>query len=419
MFFLAFLLLLTSIVYCAQSEWEYEIPDGLAWKSEPGLTTSSSSLSGLRISNLNSESNENKKNNSFSLLSAYLTQQIVLDRPLEINFTVSNKNSYVAGPQTHITSTKMKVKGGRVVANILQTVLLFPVGIGSWWWNPPKEMVQYGYTDDSPSQVYWGYTIVVKSSTGSRTTFFKRFCHHDGYRVYELCSDDNNWHDAYNSSLGTQELKLVYEKDKTLKFYSGSILLKTFPDAVAITYMSLDAGCNAKLETSSFSFQKMTNFGIVKPMIEEAVSMMQNENWYGASKLLGEIMDTKGYKNFTTHYLKGYCHMSMNNFRTAIDELTKAITSPKTMFYEREAAYYIRGFCKAQLEDVDCINDMRKAGEDGKIWLREMQLEDYYPDKFENQETNQNVVMEKPNPTKSSGRMSKSLKTSQKPPLRK
>lgn len=31
-----------------------------------------------------------------------------------------------------------RVRGGRIVANILQSVLLFPFGIGSWWWNPVK-----------------------------------------------------------------------------------------------------------------------------------------------------------------------------------------------------------------------------------------------------------------------------------------
>ncbi len=27
---------------------------------------------------------------------------------------------------------------GRVVANIAQTIFLFPIGIGSWWWNPVR-----------------------------------------------------------------------------------------------------------------------------------------------------------------------------------------------------------------------------------------------------------------------------------------
>ena len=28
---------------------------------------------------------------------------------------------------------------GRIVANVAQTILLFPFGIGSWWWNPTAE----------------------------------------------------------------------------------------------------------------------------------------------------------------------------------------------------------------------------------------------------------------------------------------
>lgn len=160
----ALLLLVSSMAALAQEEWESAIPGGLAWKAEPRLTTHSTTLSGLRTSNLTTESYDNKKNNTVGFLSAYLTQPIPLDRPCEIKFTVRNTNNYVTGPQTHVTSTKKKVKAGRVVANIAQTLLLFPFGIGSWWWNPVRATVQYGYTDDSPSQVYWGYTITVKST---------------------------------------------------------------------------------------------------------------------------------------------------------------------------------------------------------------------------------------------------------------
>lgn len=198
LFLSAILLLVSSVVTFAQAEWESAIPSGLAWKAEPRLTTFSTTLSGLRTSNLTTESYDNKKNKKVGCLSTYLTQQIPLDRPCEISFTVRNTNNYVTGPKTHITSTKKKVKGGRVVANIAQSLLLFPFGLGSWLWNPARETIQYGYKDDSPSQVYWGYTITVKSTKGSSTTFFKRFCHSDGYRVDELSSDNNNGNVAKN-----------------------------------------------------------------------------------------------------------------------------------------------------------------------------------------------------------------------------
>ncbi len=404
------LLLISSVAAFAQAEWESAIPSGLAWIAEPRLTTHSTTLSGLRTSNLTTESYDNKKNNKVGYLSAYLTQQIPLDRPCEISFTVRNTNNYVTGPKTHVTSTKKKVKGGRVVANIAQSLLLFPIGLGSWWWNPARETVQYGYKDNSPSQVYWGYTITVKNTNGSTTTFYKHFCHHDGYDVDVTDSDNSRWRSTYNSS-GTQNLKLVFDKEKTLKLYSGNDLLKTFPDAAAITYLGLDAGCNAKLETSNFSMQKTTNYGTAKPMIEEAMTMIQQENYYGASRILTEVMDRVGYRDFNTYYMKGYCQMAQNNLRTAIEELTKAINIPSATALEREGAYYLRGYCKAQLEDIDCVNDMRKAGEDGKTWLKEMQLEDFYP--------NQSVIRETSISTKSNSRPKRALNTSKKPPLRK
>lgn len=40
-----------------------------------------------------------------------------------------------------VTFSKQKkhTNGGRVVANIAQSIFLFPIGIGSWWWNPVRE----------------------------------------------------------------------------------------------------------------------------------------------------------------------------------------------------------------------------------------------------------------------------------------
>lgn len=34
---------------------------------------------------------------------------------------------------------KKHTNGGRVVANIAQSLFLFPIGLGSWWWNPVRE----------------------------------------------------------------------------------------------------------------------------------------------------------------------------------------------------------------------------------------------------------------------------------------
>lgn len=406
----ALLLLISSVSAFAQTEWESAIPSGLAWKADPRMTTFSTTLSGLKTSNLTSETYENKKYKKVGFLSTYLTQQIPLDRPCEISFTVRNTNNYITGPKTHITGTKKKVKAWRVVANIFQTILLPAFGWSSWLWNPARETIQYGYKDNSPSQVYWGYTITVKSAKGSSTTFYQRFCHHDGYGVDEKNSDNSRWHSTYGNT-GTENLKLVFYRDRTLKLYSGNTLVKTFPDAVAITYLGLDAGCNAKLETSNFSFQRTTDYGTAKPMLEEVAAMMRQENWYGASKLLSEIMEKIGYKDFNTYYLKGYCQMAQNNTRSAIDELTKAINFPSSTISEREGAYYLRGYCKAQLEDVDCVNDMRKAGEDGRTWLKEMQLEDFYP--------NQTTINEVPVSSKVKNKAHRTLSPSKKPPLKK
>jgi hypothetical protein len=203
---------------------------------------------------------------------------------------------------------------------------------------------------------------------------------------------------------------LVYDIDKTLKLYSGNSLVKVFPTATEITYLGLDAGFNARLETSNFTIKQMTTYGMAKSMMENATTMMQQENWHGASRIFSDIIENVGYHNFKVYYLNGYCQMEQNNMRTAIDNLTKAINLSSSMASEREDAYYLRGYCKAQLDDIDCVNDMRKAGKDGQIWLKENQLENFYP--------NQNPVTEKSTSSNIS-HAPKNLKTSKKPILKK
>ena len=373
---LTFAFIINALSSFAQIEWEDAVAKGLAWKVDPSLTTYSTELSGLRTYNYTKESSDAKKNHTVDYLSAYLNQHISFDRPCEIKFTVKNTNDNIKGPQMHVTKTKKNVKGGRIVANIFQSLLLFPFGLISWWWNPVRETVQEGYYDDSPSQVYWGYTIKIKSTEGISTTYRQRFCHSINHNLDEWNSDSETWK-HYEYGTGTIYLKLEYTRNKSLKLYSSDKLVKIFSNVAEILYLGLDAGCNAKLEVSNFSMQRMTLYGVAKPMIESAVAQMQQENWYEASKILRDVMDNIGYKDFKTYYLKGYCELSQNHTRTAIDLFTNAINSTSASIKDREAAYFLRGYCKAVLEDLDCVNDMRKAGEDGRTWLREMQLENY------------------------------------------
>lgn len=404
---ISLLLLFSVLCVSAQSEWETAIPSGLAWKADARMTTHSSSLSNLRTSNLTTETAANGR---WSSLPVSLNQVISLTAPCEITFDVTNTNNILYESQPKIAYKTKKIKAGRVVANVAQSILLFPIGLGSWWWNPARETTNYYYKDKgAKTQVYWGYSVSVKTKSGSTETFRRNFC--DGLNSSTECSDSDNssWRKYYGGK--NHSLRLVYTAEHKLEIYDNKDLLKTFANVSKITGVDLIAGCESKLESKNFNIMRKTKYGMSILMLELATSQMQQNNWYGAAKTLTTIIDDNEYRDTKVYYLRAYCNLEQNNLRTAIDDLTKAINAPIGVQKDKEAAYYLRGYCKAQLEDIDCVNDMRKAGEDGRIWLKEMQLENYYP--------TQSTINDVSVPKHQSENQTRKLSTNKKPPLKK
>lgn len=62
-------------------------------------------------------------------------------KKLPSNYNVYFDNIGVAISIQGMTFQEQKkhTNGGRVVANIAQSIFLFPIGIGSWWWNPVRQ----------------------------------------------------------------------------------------------------------------------------------------------------------------------------------------------------------------------------------------------------------------------------------------
>ena len=60
-------------------------------------------------------------------------------KKLPANYNIFFDNIGVGIDISEMTFQDQKhTRGGRVVANIAQSIFLFPFGIGSWWWNPVK-----------------------------------------------------------------------------------------------------------------------------------------------------------------------------------------------------------------------------------------------------------------------------------------
>jgi hypothetical protein len=374
-FILVLTTLLASFPILAQEEWENAATSNLKWKTDARLVNLSDALSNLKVSNLTSESASDKASNKWSSLDAYLNQTISLDRPCEITFNVTNTNCYLYKQPERVAYTKKKVKGGRVVANIAQSIFLFPWGIGSWWWNPARETHTYVYKDTNRYQVYWGYTLSVTTSNGQKETYNRNFCDGLNSSTDYMYSDNSNWRTYYSGK--DHAIKLVYGDDNSLKIYDNSDLVKTYYNVKYITYLGLRLGVDAKLEASSFSFRQKSNYGIAKPRIDEGMCKMQKEDWYNAARDFTYVIETLHYSNFDVLFARGFAYAMQEHYKTAIEDLSNALGQYGISSENKESAYYLRGLCRANIGDEECVNDMRKAGQDGKIWLRENNLENY------------------------------------------
>lgn len=359
----------------AQEEWENAASSYLKWKTDTRLVNISDALTNLKVSNLTSESASDKANNKWSSMDACLNQTINLDRPCEIVFDVNNTNCYLYKQPEKVAYTKKKVVAGRVVANIAQSIFLFPYGIGSWWWNPARKTETYVYKDENRYQVYWGYTISVNTLNGRKETFSRNFCDGLNSSTDYMDSDNSNWRTYYGGKRHT--IKLIYSEDKSLKIYDNSDLVKTYYNVQSIGYLGLKLGVDAKLEATNFSFRRKSNYGMAKPRIDEGLIKMQREDWYNAARDFTYVIETLNYSNYDVFFARGFAYAMQEHYKTAIDDFTKALNQYGITNENREAAYYLRGLCRANVGDEECINDMRKAGQDGKIWLRENNLENY------------------------------------------
>lgn len=372
----------------SQEEWEDATPSGLVWKTEPRLTSFSTSLSNLSVSNLTSESSENKRNHKWSSLDAYLSKQLTLDRPCEITLVAKNVNCYIYKKEPRVAYSKKKVKGGRVAANIGLTILMPLWGWSSWLWNPARETITYYYKDDNASKRYWGYTIEVKNLSGTSKTFTRNFCDGLNSSTDYMDSDNSNWR-TYSKGK-THNIRISFTDDKSLEVYDNEELVKTFANVQTIEYFCLRSGIETKLEATNFSIKQKSNYGMAKPRIDEAMTKMQKEDWYNAARDLTYVIETLRYANFDVLFARGFAYAMQEHYKTAIEDFTKALSQYGITTENRESAYYLRGLCRANIGDEQCITDMRNAGQDGKIWLRENDLENYVVGSSSNNQSNGN-----------------------------
>lgn len=337
--FLGFVFFMSTFVAFSQDEWEDAIPTGLKWDINYNLSSYSSSLTNLKVANLIPETKENKKNHKVQYYSADLNYQIKETRPFQLTVDVTNLNNRPDYKYGVYEGQKQK-------------------------WHT--------------KEIYWGYSIGVNTTSGGTAYYNRYFSDNksDSYSstsVYD--SDSPSWTSHYGSK--QHSLRVEYDGDHTIQVYDNGCLVKTFYNAKSICYFGFNAGTASQIHATNFNIRRKSNYGMAKPRIDEAMSKMQKEDWYNAARDFTYVIETLRYTNFDVLFARGFAYAMQEHYKTAIEDFTKALSQYGITSENRESAYYLRGLCRANIGDEECVNDMRMAGQDGKIWLRENNLENY------------------------------------------
>ena len=340
------------LIVFAQSEWENAIPSGLRWDVNSHLSNYSSSLSNLKVANLVPETKEDKKNNRWASYNAELNYQIKETRPFELTVDVTNLNNRSDYKYAVYEGSKQK-------------------------WHTKN--------------IYWGYSIGVNTTSGGTAYYTRNFSDNKSDSYYStsvMDSESNSWGPHYGSK--NHSLRIEYDGDHTIRVYDNGTLVKTFYNAKSICYFGFKVGTAAQVQATNFNIRRKSNYGMAKPRIEEGYSKLQKEEWYNATREFSYVINTLNYVDFDVLYARGYAYAMQGNYKTAIDDFTKAIAQYGISSEQKEATYFLRGLCKASLGDDDCVNDMRKAGQDGKVWLRENDLENYVVGSYKSNNSSNN-----------------------------
>lgn len=338
---LGFVFLMGTLVAFSQDEWETLPLPGLKWDIDLKLSRYSSSLNNLKVANLIPETKEDKKNNRWQSYDAKLNYQIKETRPFEITVDVTNLNNRPDYKYAVYEGKKQK-------------------------WHSKA--------------IYWGYDIGVNTTSGG--TAYYSHCYEDkksdaySYsNTSEYDSDSRNWTSYYGGK--SHSLKVEYDGDHTIRVYDNGTCVKTFYNAKSICYFGFKAGTASQIHATNLKIRRKSNYGMAKPRIDEAMTKMQKEDWYNASRDFTYVIETLRYTNFDVLFARGFAYAMQEHYKTAIEDFSKALSQYGITSENRESAYYLRGLCRANIGDEECVNDMRKAGQDGKIWLRENNLENY------------------------------------------
>lgn len=328
----------------AQEEWEEVDISKLSWHISSDASVFSNKLEHLIIANLMAETKEDKKNNSWHYEHATLNISWDEPRKTEISFRIRNNND---NPNYRYRVYERTRKGTQ------------------------KEKWH-------EKEIYWGFYIMVNNKSGGTSSFYQYYCNrksrNNSYTYTDMSNSEIGW--LPNHDISVRTVRLVYD-GSNIQLYAGTgeTLLKTFYNAKSVASIQIMAGTAAQIEVTDLQFKRQTDYGVVKPLIEKSGRELGSKDFSAAARTLTEIISSYNYRTAEVYTMRALAYASQELFQSAIADCTSALSYDANY----EDAYYIRGLCKLEQNDDTGVNDLRKAGQQGIVILRENGLYDYYP----------------------------------------
>lgn len=337
-----------------EQEWEYMNTSSWKWSSESHLKYYGNSTTKLDVLNDIAQTDDDYKNNRWRSWTTWMNCQSIGNRASTITFNAKQERN----PATHKFKT-YKPDGTEV------------------WYNDQS-------SKKGGQNLYWGITIQVDNSYGGTTEYTIDYAN-DYYKssLYPYSytqshnTDSQKWDNISDREI--RQFKIVYDGISTVKFYAndGNELLKTFANAKGIKWIGIKVGTASNIIVTDFKVLRQTDYGLAKPEIDRAIQEYNKGNYSNTISIISRVLDK--YKAAFPYYIRGRAYSSNKYNKAAIDDYTAALSYNCDAELRRNI-YFNRGICKLLLDDYDNgVADMRNAGEEGKAFLKEYNLENYQP----------------------------------------
>lgn len=337
-----------------EQEWEYVNTSSWKWSSESHLKYYGNSTTKLSVLNDVAQTDEDFKNNKWQSWTTWMNCQSIGNRASTITFNAKQDRD----PTTKKFKT-YKPDGTEV------------------WYNDNS-------TKRGDQNLYWGITIQVDNLYGGTADYTINYCNKyyksNSYPYSHTSSyntESQKWNDISDRDI--RQFKIIYDGLSTVKFYAndGNELVKTFTNAKGIKWVGIKVGTASNIIVTDFKVLRQTDYGLAKPEIDRAIQEYNKENYSNTISIISRVLDN--YKAAFPYYIRGRAYSSNKYNKAAVDDYTSALSYSCDAELRRNI-YFNRGLCRLLLEDYDNgVSDMRNAGEEGKAFLKEYNLENYQP----------------------------------------